>query len=70
VANYRIKIKSNQKEGSSFKQGVFSASNLHTALARALTGCDPMEKMGIAHTGPKSDKLTLREKLIIEVERI
>ncbi len=72
MANYQIKILHTLAgdAGSSQTMGVFSASNAHTALSRALTGCDPMERMGIAHTGPKSDKLSIGDELTIHVERI
>ena len=71
MANYSITIEMKRPQGSMSRAGVWSASNLHTALARALTGIDPMERVrGPSHVGPADDKLAIGEKLVIIAERI
>jgi hypothetical protein len=68
--NYKISIRGDKGEPFDFIDGVWSADNLHTALSRAVTGMDPMEKSGIRHVGPLSDRLFIGEKLVITAERI
>jgi hypothetical protein len=68
--NYKITIRGNKGEPFDCVDGVWSASNLHTALSRAVTGMDPMEKSGVRHVGAWKDRMFIGEVLKITVERI
>lgn len=69
--NFQIKL---YKEGAQvpFRTGVWSASNVHTAVSRALTAF-PMEiGRGVAHTGNPSHwvKLDVGQAVIVKVRRL
>lgn len=69
--NYKIELyaEGDMRRGPT-RSGVWSASNLHTALARAVTGY-PMEKeRGVAHVGADWYKLFPGEMVNIEVRRL
>jgi len=63
--NYRITM-----TGERMGSGIFSASNAHTAISRALTGIPPGHRHGPCHVGYVNDVLKIGEEVTIKIQRL
>ena len=67
--NFQIRLRNEKRLVE--RSGVWTASNVHTAVSRALTGYPTDHKSGdVAHTGIYWTKLSIGQEITIEVKRL